>query len=195
MFTASKDKADILDRQYQSVFMHGDPDTSFPDMNQFAASEECVRKLLLKSNLRELYSDSVPVTRLRTGALVLPFHQAERTYPKHGRYKEVPRCWPIDNPILEVTHRQDLQEVQQHSQVFKTQLNVLQRGHKCQRLLQYGSLQLGLLLFCLEPTPERIDQETRDDAKNSCLVHNKPIQKHQQRVNYARASAVGVSWI
>ena len=31
LFNVSKDKADILNRQYQSVFTHEDPDSSIPD--------------------------------------------------------------------------------------------------------------------------------------------------------------------
>ena len=44
-----------------------------PDMNQFDVSEECVRKLLLKSNPRKLYSDSVTVvSRVPQGSALRP---------------------------------------------------------------------------------------------------------------------------
>ena len=58
LFNASKDKADILNRQYQSVFTHEDSDGTIPDpdgdpfatMHQFTVSEEGVRNPLQKSN-------------------------------------------------------------------------------------------------------------------------------------------------
>ena len=62
LFNVSKGKADILNRQYQSVFTHEDTDSSvlepdgdpFPDMTDFTVSEEGVRRLLQKSNPRKL---------------------------------------------------------------------------------------------------------------------------------------------
>ena len=63
LFNASKDKADILNRQYQSVFMQEDPGSPiphpdgdpFPDSKDIkcTVSEEGVRKPLLKSNPRK----------------------------------------------------------------------------------------------------------------------------------------------
>ena len=44
--------------------------------------------------------------------------------------------------------------------------------HQSQPLLQHGPLKLGILLVCLEPTPEGSDTETGDDSKKSCPVHN-----------------------
>ena len=57
LFYPSKDKLDILNRQYQTVFTHEDPDSSvpdpdgdpFPDMTNFTISEESVRQLIQKS--------------------------------------------------------------------------------------------------------------------------------------------------
>ena len=61
LFNTSKDKADIPNRQYQSVFTQEDPDTQvpdpdgepYPDMNYIHVSEDGVRKLLQKSNRRK----------------------------------------------------------------------------------------------------------------------------------------------
>ena len=61
LFNASRDKADILNRQYQSVFTQEDPDTQvpdpdgkpYPDMKNVYVSEDGVRKLLQKGNPRK----------------------------------------------------------------------------------------------------------------------------------------------
>ena len=61
LFNSAKDKADILNRQYQSVFTHEDPDIPvpdpdgdpYPDMEQITVTDEGVRKLLQKSNPRK----------------------------------------------------------------------------------------------------------------------------------------------
>ena len=57
LFNASEDKADILNRQYQSVFTQEDPDIQvpdpdgkpYPDMNSIYVREDGVRKLLQKA--------------------------------------------------------------------------------------------------------------------------------------------------
>ena len=74
LFNASKDKADILNRQYQSVFTQEDPDTQvpdpdgkpYPDMNNIYVSEDGVRKLLQKSNPRKATGpDMIPARLLK----------------------------------------------------------------------------------------------------------------------------------
>ena len=74
LFNASKDKADILNRQYQSVFSQEDPDTQvpdpegkpYPDMNNIHVSEDGVRKLLQKSNPRKATGpDMIPARLLK----------------------------------------------------------------------------------------------------------------------------------
>ena len=74
LFNASKDKADILNRQYQSVFTHEDSDGTIPDpdgdpfptMHQFTVSEEGVRKLLQKRNPRKASGpDMIPARLLK----------------------------------------------------------------------------------------------------------------------------------
>ena len=74
LFNASKDKADILNRQYQSVFTHEDPDSTIPDpdgdpfptMQPFTVIEEGVRKLLQKSNPRKASGpDMIPAWLLK----------------------------------------------------------------------------------------------------------------------------------
>ena len=70
LFNVSKDKADILNRQYQSVFSQEDPDTQvpdpegkpYPDMNNIHVSEDGVRKLIQKSNSwKATGPDMIPV--------------------------------------------------------------------------------------------------------------------------------------
>ena len=74
LFKASKDKADILNRQYQSVFTHEDSDGTIPDpdgdpfptMHQFTVSKEGVRKLLEKSNPQKASGpDMIPARLLK----------------------------------------------------------------------------------------------------------------------------------
>ena len=74
LFNTSKDKADILNRQYQSVFTKEDQDTQvpdpegklYPDMNNIHISEEGVRKLLQKSNPRKATRpDMIPARLLK----------------------------------------------------------------------------------------------------------------------------------
>ena len=74
LFNASKDKADKLNRQYQSVFTQEDPDTQvpdpdgkpYPDMNNIYVSEDGVRKLLQKSNPRKATGpDMIPARLLK----------------------------------------------------------------------------------------------------------------------------------
>ena len=69
-----KDKADILNRQYQSVFTHEDPNIPvpdpdgdpYPDMQQITVTDEGVRKLLQKSNPRKASGpDMVPARFLK----------------------------------------------------------------------------------------------------------------------------------
>ena len=58
LFNAPEDKADILNRKYQSVFTHEDPDIPipdpdgdpYPDIEQITVTDEGVRKLLQKGN-------------------------------------------------------------------------------------------------------------------------------------------------
>ena len=74
LFNSAKDKADILNRQYQSVFTHEDPDIPvpdpdgdpYPDMEQITVTDEGVRKLLQKSNPRKASCpDMVPARLLK----------------------------------------------------------------------------------------------------------------------------------
>ena len=74
LFNASKDKADILNRQYQSVFTHEDPDTqvpdpdgvSYPDIEDIHVSEDGVSKLLQKRNPRKATGpDMIPARMLK----------------------------------------------------------------------------------------------------------------------------------
>ena len=74
LFNSPKDKADILNRQYQSVFTHEDPDIPvpdpdgdpYPDMEHITVTEEGVRKLLQKSNPRKASGpDMVPARLLK----------------------------------------------------------------------------------------------------------------------------------
>ena len=74
LFNASKDKADILNRQYQSRFTQEDLDTQvpdpdgkpYPDMNNIYVSEDGVRKLLQKINLRKATGpDMIPARLLK----------------------------------------------------------------------------------------------------------------------------------
>ena len=74
LFNASKDKADILNRQYQSVFTHEDPESSIPDpegdpfpaMKDITVNEEGVRKLLQKSNPQKASGpDMIPARLLK----------------------------------------------------------------------------------------------------------------------------------
>ena len=74
LFNSAKDKADILNRQYQSVFTHEDPDIPvpnpdgdpYPDMEQITVTDEGVRKLLQKSNPRKASGpDMVPARLLK----------------------------------------------------------------------------------------------------------------------------------
>ena len=74
LFNASKDKADILKRQYQSVFTHEDPDSSIPDpeddpfpaMKDITVNEKGVRKLFQKSNPQKVSGpDMIPARLLR----------------------------------------------------------------------------------------------------------------------------------
>ena len=69
-----KDKADILNRQYQSVFTHEDPDSSIPDpggdpfpaMKDITVNEESERKLLQKSNQQKASGpDMIPARLLK----------------------------------------------------------------------------------------------------------------------------------
>ena len=74
LFNASKDKADILNRQYQYVFTQEDPDTKvpdpegkpYPDMNNILVSEDGVRKLLQKCNPQKATGpDMIPARLLK----------------------------------------------------------------------------------------------------------------------------------
>ena len=74
LFNASKDKAEIFNRQYQSVFTHEDPDIPvpdpdgdpYPDMEQITVTDEGVRKLLQKSNPRKASGpDMIPARLLK----------------------------------------------------------------------------------------------------------------------------------
>ena len=74
LFNASKYKADILNRHYQSVFTHEDPDSTIPDpdsdpfptMHPFTVSEEGARKLLQKSYPRKASGpDMIPAQLLK----------------------------------------------------------------------------------------------------------------------------------
>ena len=74
LFNSPKDKADILNRQYQSVFTHEDPNIPvpdpdgdpYPDMQQITVTDEGVRKLLQKSNPRKASGpDMVPARFLK----------------------------------------------------------------------------------------------------------------------------------
>ena len=72
LFNCSKDKANILNRQYQSVFTHedsagtiSDPDDDpFRTLHQFTVSEEGLRKLLQKSNSRKASGPDMIPARL-----------------------------------------------------------------------------------------------------------------------------------
>ena len=74
LFNSSKDKADILNRQYQSVFTQEDPDSSIPDpdgnpfpaMKDISVTEEGVKKLLQKANPRKASGpDMIPARFLK----------------------------------------------------------------------------------------------------------------------------------
>ena len=74
LFNASKDKADILNRQYQSVFTQEDPNTKvpdpegkpYPDTNNILVSEDGVRKLLQKCNPQKATGpDMIPARLLK----------------------------------------------------------------------------------------------------------------------------------
>ena len=73
-FNSHEDKADILNRQYQSVFIHEEPDIPvpdpdgdpYPDMEYITVTEEGVRKLLQRSNPRKVNGlDMLPVRLLK----------------------------------------------------------------------------------------------------------------------------------
>ena len=73
-FSSHKDKTDILNRQYQSVFTHEEPDIPvpdpdgdpYPDMEYFTVTEEGVRELLQRSNPgKAIGIDMLPVRLLK----------------------------------------------------------------------------------------------------------------------------------
>ena len=72
LLNASKDKADILNRQYQSVFAQEDPGPLIPDpdgdpflaMKDITVKEQGVRKLLQKTNIRKASGPDMISVRL-----------------------------------------------------------------------------------------------------------------------------------
>ena len=121
-----------------------------------------------------------------------PLPQANRTHHEYWRCNKVPGCRLPGYRFLEDTHRKYLQEAQQHAQGLKTKPQVLWWGLKSKYLRQHSQLELWILLVCLDPAQEVSDSEIRDKSKNSCLVHNKPKQEHQQPAINSRASPVGI---
>ena len=121
-----------------------------------------------------------------------PLPQANRTH-ENWRCNKVPGCQPHGYRFLEDTHRKYLQEAQQHAQDLKMQPQVLWWGLKSKHLLQHSPLELWILLVCLDQAQEVSDSEIRDKSKNSCLVHNKPKQEHQQPAIKSQASPVEIS--
>ena len=94
LFNSSKDKADILNRQYQSVFTQEDPDSSIPDpdgnlfpaMKDISVTKEGVKKLLQKANPRKASGpDMIPARFLKECAedlapiLVIIFNKSLQT--------------------------------------------------------------------------------------------------------------------
>ena len=139
---------------------------------------------ILRNAVSWVYQDPDP--------LQTPLPQANRTHHEYWRCNKVPGCRLPGYRFLEDTHRKYLQEAQQHAQGLKTQPQVLWWGLKSKYLLQHSQLELWILLVCLDPAQEVSDSEIRDKSKNSCLVHNKPKQEHQQPAINSRASPVGI---
>ena len=75
LFNSPKDKANILNRQYQLVFTHEDPDIPVsdpdgdpsPDMEQITVTDVGVRKLLQKCNPRRASGPNMVPARLLKG--------------------------------------------------------------------------------------------------------------------------------